>query len=70
MGFLFTRREVQRGRVHAVAQAGGRRAVGKDMAQMRAAVSADGFGAAHAVGVIDFLGNRLAASRLRKAEIG
>ena len=44
-----SRRELQRHRVDAVAQAGGRRAVGEDVALVAAAAGAEDLGAHHAV---------------------
>src|SRR5271156_984591 len=44
--------EVERGRVHAIAQPGGTGAVLEDMAKMGAAAAAHHFGPAHAVGVV------------------
>ena len=63
---LVLRLEVQRGRIHAVAQARVGGPVGKHVAQVGAALGADGLGAHHAVaGVGDFLDG--AGHRLREA---
>ena len=55
--FLSVVFEVQRGRVHAVAQARVRGAVREDMAQMRAAVAADRLDTRHAVAVVFDVGD-------------
>ncbi|MPN07573.1 hypothetical protein SDC9_154844 [bioreactor metagenome] len=49
--------EIQRGRVHAVAQAGVGGTVGKDMAQMGSAVAAHSLGAYHAVAAVHDIGD-------------
>ena len=55
--FLSVVLEVQRGRVHAVAQAGVRGAVREDMAQVRAAVAADRLDTRHAVAAVFDIGD-------------
>ena len=49
----------QRGRIDAIAQAGGRWAVRKDMAQMRVTHLADDFGTQHAMATVGNLGHMI-----------
>ena len=63
--FAFFGLEVQRGGVHAIAQAGVGRAVGEDVAQVGAALRAHGFGAHHAVAAV---GDLLDRARARARE--
>ena len=55
--------EPQRGGINAITQAGRRRAVGEDVAQVRIADMADDFGAQHAVRAVDLFGHMVGIER-------
>src|SRR6185437_944424 len=64
---LFLRHQLERRRIHAIAQPGRVRPVGKDVTEMRVAFGAQRLGAGHEMAVIGPGGDRLVVRRLEEA---